>query len=69
MGKSGCQSGRIWDLSDTPDLGPGVSNLASKLSQIGPKWDKNMGLAEPKCTETDLKKSHICPIRDQSHPI
>ena len=23
---------------------------------------KNLGLSEPKCTETDLKKSQICPI-------
>ena len=22
---------------------PGMSNLASKLDQIGPKWDKNLG--------------------------
>ena len=26
-------------------------------------------LAEPKCTETDLKKPTICPIWDQSDPI
>ena len=40
---------------------PGTSNLASKLGQIGPK--------EPKCTETDLKKSQIYPIRGQSDPF
>ena len=26
-------------------------------------------LAEPNCTETDLKKSKICPILGQSDPI
>ena len=50
-----------------------MSNLASKLGQIGPKWDKSgtfedqfqyslardefSALAESMCTETDLKKS------------
>ena len=52
-----------------------MSNLASKLGQIGPKWE-NLGhfmirfsifwLAEPKYTETDLLKvpdlSHLGPI-------
>ena len=26
-------------------------------------------LGEPKCTEINLKKSQICPIRGQSEPI
>ena len=30
-------------------------------------WDFWIG--EPTCTETDLKKSHICPIWGQSDPI
>ena len=34
--------------------------------QIGPDWPQ-MGV--PKCTETDLKKSQICPIWRQSNPI
>ena len=56
-----------------------MSNLASILGQIGPKWDiylevfkisvSTFWLGEPKCTETDLKKSQICPILDQSDPI
>ena len=56
----------------------GISNLASKLGQIGAKWDKSdtfkirfitFWLAELKCIETDLKKSQICPICGQSDPI
>ena len=42
-----------------------MSNFAYKLGHIGPKWD----IYEPKCTETDLKKSHICPILGQDDPI
>ena len=43
----------------------GMSNLAYKYDQIGPKWGKSrtfkisfstFWLAEPKCTEIDLKK-------------
>ena len=48
----------------------GMSNLASKLVHIGPKWNKSVTLIkESKCTETDLKKSQICPIWGQSDPI
>ena len=56
-----------------------MSNLLSKFGQIGPKWDKSgtyymisfstFWLGEPKCTETDLKKSQICPIWGQSDQI
>ena len=42
----------------------GMSNLASKLGKIGPKFGK-----KGKCTETDLKKSHICQIWGQCGPI
>ena len=48
-----------------------MSNLPSKLGQIGPKWDKSgiffrsdsvhFDSVEPKCTESDLEKS------DSSH--
>ena len=37
--------------------------------QIWSDWPPNginLGLGEPKCTETNLKKSKICPIRGQS---
>ena len=37
--------------------------------QIGPDWAKWVKSATPKCTETDLKKSQICPILAQSDPI
>ena len=42
-----------------------MSNLASTLGQIGPKWDKSGTFTEPKCTQTDLKKSQICSIWGQ----
>ena len=51
--------------------------LGIELSQIGPKWDKSgtfkisfrtFWLGEPKCTETDPKKSQICPIWSPSDP-
>ena len=47
-------------------------------SAIGPKWDKTgtfkisfstFWLDEQKCTETDLKKSEICPIWGKILPI
>ena len=48
----------------------GMENLASKLNKIGPQmgqiWDF---LRSVECTETDLKKSHICPILGQFDPI
>ena len=37
----------------------GISNLAFKLGQIGPKWEFLRSVqyfAEPECTETYLKK-------------
>ena len=57
-----------------------MSNLASKLVQVSPKWNKSGTfkdqfqyildrLAEPKYSETDLKKSQISPIWGQSDPI
>ena len=37
-----CQSGPIGDkIGHLFVRGPGMSNLASKLGQIGPKWDKS----------------------------
>ena len=43
------------NASSLRGLGPDI-----KLGQTSPKWDKSG--AEPKYTETDLKKSMICPI-------
>ena len=54
--------------------------MASKLDPIRlPPNETNLGLfkislstfwlGEPKCTETDLKQSQICPIWRQSDPI
>ena len=51
-----------------------------EIGQIGTTWDKSgtfqyrisfstFWLTEPKCTETDLKKSQICPIWGHSDPI
>ena len=47
--------------------------LIPKLGQIGPKWDKSwtsFGEQKQKFTgtETDLKKSQICPIRGRIWP-
>ena len=51
----------------------GVTNLASKLGQIDPKWVKislsTFWRAAPKYTETDFKTSQICPIWGQSDSI
>ena len=57
---------------------PGMSNFASKWVRLAPN-KKNTGifkisfstfwLGDPKCTETDLKKSQICPIWGQSDPF
>ena len=37
--------------------------------QMGQICDFLRSLVKPKCTETDLKKSQICPILCQSDPI
>ena len=42
-----------------------LTRFGSKVAQIGPKWVKSGTF----CTETDLKKSQICPIWGQSDPI
>ena len=52
--------------ASVPGSQPGFSNLASKLDQINPKWDKS-GTQKSfstfwLATETDLKKSQICHI-------
>ena len=49
-----------------------MSNFVSILGQIGPKMDISGVFKDPfqpKCTETDLKKSQIYPIWGQSDPI
>ena len=38
--------------------------FSTRMSGVAPNW-----VSEPKCTETDLKKSQICLIFDQSDPI
>ena len=57
-----------------------MSNLPSKLGQIDTKCDKSgtfkdhavyvhFHLGEQKCSETDIKKSQVCPIWGQSDTI
>ena len=43
---------------------PNWTNMGFFRSYFSTFW-----LGEPKCTETDLKKSQICPIWGQSDPI
>ena len=45
--------------------------LKKKKNFFGNFFEKNQvfGNVDPKCTETDLKKSQICPIWGQSDPI
>ena len=57
-----------------------VTRFSPKVGQIGPKWDKSRKFSDqiqyilarcdaPKCTESDLKISRICPIWGQSDPL
>ena len=48
----------------TTSRSSGVSNLASKLGQMGPKLNESGTFPDQFHTfcETDLKKSQICPI-------
>ena len=58
--------------------GTGMSGSALNLVRLAPDGT-NVGLfkisfstfwlGEPKCTDTDLKQSQICPIWSQSDPI
>ena len=58
-----------WDHLNLKDVKVGIKN--------GSDWPQNgtylghfkISFAEPKCTETDLKKSQICPIWGQSDVI
>ena len=45
------------------------SPLGVKPHSLGAAQECQIWLAEPKCTETDLKMSEICPIWSQSDPI
>ena len=57
----------------------GWKKMASKLGQIGPKWDKSgifsdqvsvyFASVSQNVLKLILKKSHICPILGQSKPI
>ena len=58
--RQGCQ---IWH-SNWVRLAPNGTNLGLFKISFSTFW-----LAEPKCTERDLKKSQICPIRGDSDPI
>ena len=57
------QGCRIWH-PNWVRLAPNGINLGLFKISFSTFW-----LGEPKCTETDLKKSQICPIRGQSDPI
>ena len=51
--------GKIWDFLISVSVHLNVLKLILKSPRF---------VAEPKCNETDLKKSHICPIWGQSDP-
>ena len=52
-------------------LHTGISNLASKLGQIGSKWHKSeiFKISFSTFWLIELKKSQICPIWGHSDPI
>ena len=62
---------RAPEVTKPRSVRPGMSNLAPKLGQICPKWDKSgtfkisfitFWLGEPKCTEIDLKSPQFVPF-------
>ena len=57
------QGWQIW-LQNWVRLAPNGTNVGLFKISFSTFW-----LTEPKCTETDLKKSQICPIWDQSDLI
>ena len=57
------QGGQIWH-PNWVRLAPNGTNLGIFKISFSTFW-----LAEPKCTEADLKKSQICAIQGQSDPI
>ena len=57
------QGGKIWH-PNCVRLAPNETNLGLFKISFSTFW-----LSEPKCTETDLKKSQICLIWGQSEPI
>ena len=63
MMKCLAQAWKIWH-PNWVRLAPNWTNLGLFKISFSTFW-----LGEPKCTETDLKKTQICPIWGQSDPI
>ena len=72
ISSAGCPSSVTLSTSQTSWVSRWPDRLGPKVGQIGPKWDKDgeffqirfstFWLDEPKCTESDLKKSGFVPV-------